>query len=202
MGSLLMCRAQSRGGLGCTDLWKYFLASHLIQLAQWHTSPTSILLVQFERISVVPFYIPGLLWSRSISPKDIAPLVRQSLYLWSYYKEKFRLLSSLPSLAAFLGKPEFPPAFNTGLKFASWTSQGLVTVDSLLQGSSICSFEHLQQNHAFHHSEPFENLCGEASAGITPLLGCTEPTHWYQTHASGVVETGVLSFTHSGTAQF
>lgn len=107
MGQLLMYRAQSRGDLGCPGLWKYFLASRLIQLAQWHTSPTSVPWLQFERISVVPFYLPGLLWSRSISPKDIAPfndIVSQSLYLWSLYKEKFRLLSSPPHLASFFGQ--------------------------------------------------------------------------------------------------
>lgn len=190
MSRLLMHRAQSRGVLGCPDLWKYYLALRLIQLAQWHTPLSSVQWLQFKSISVVPFYLPGLLWSSFVSPKDVAQLngiVGQSLYLWFLYKVKFKLLSNPPCLASFLGDIQFPPAFNTDQEFASWTSQGLVTLDFLLQGSSFCTFELLQHNYALHRSEfykylqilhfftsmvtqkansvksPCENLCGEAS---------------------------------------
>lgn len=190
MSRLLMHRAQSRGVLGCPDLWKYYLALRLHQLAQWHTPLSSVQWLQFKSISVVPFYLPGLLWSSFVSPKDVAQLngiVGQSLYLWFLYKVKFKLLSNPPCLASFLGDIQFPPAFNTDQEFASWTSQGLVTLDFLLQGSSFCTFELLQHNYALHRSEfykylqilhfftsmvtqkansvksPCENLCGEAS---------------------------------------
>lgn len=122
MSRQMMYRAQSRGGLGCPDLWKYFLASCLLQLAQWQASSSSIPWLQFERISVVAFYLPGLLWSGSVSPEDVAPLngiVGQSLYLWSLYRVKFKLLSSPPHLASFLGDPQFPPAFTNDKEYAN-----------------------------------------------------------------------------------
>lgn len=56
-----------------------------------------------------------------------------SFCLWSLYKEN--MLSRSPHLAYFLGEPLFSPVFNIGLEFANWVANGLVTMDSLLQGS-------------------------------------------------------------------
>lgn len=136
-----MYRAKSKGGLGCPDLWKYFLASRLIQLAKWHTSPTSTPWLQFERVSVLFHTTSRVSSGHALFPLKalLLGILSQSLYLWSLYKVKFKLLSSPPHLAFFLGEPQFPPAFNTGLEFSSWTWQGLVTLDSLLQDSSFCS---------------------------------------------------------------
>lgn len=112
MGKVLMYRAQRRGGLGCPDLWKYFLASRLIQMAQWHIVPAPVPWLQFEQISVTPYYLPGILWSRSVSPRDITPLnniVGQSLYLWSLYRKKFKLHSDVPLLSSFFGRTLISP---------------------------------------------------------------------------------------------
>lgn len=124
LGRPLIYRARVRGGLGCPDLLKYFLPSRLIQLAQWHTSPASIPWLQFEQISVAPYYLPVLLWLRSISPKGITPLnniVGQSLYLRSLCSRKFKLKSDTPLLSSFLGEPSFPPAFTSGTSFLGWS---------------------------------------------------------------------------------
>lgn len=127
------------------------MVARLIQLAHWHTSPAHIPWLQFKKSLMMPFYLPGLLWSSSVSPRHIAPLngiMDQCLYLWTLYKERFELLSRPHRLASFLGDPQSPLAFNADLEFATWATHSLVTYDSLLQGTSFCSFEHLQHNYA------------------------------------------------------
>lgn len=114
------------------------------------------------------------------------------------------LLSKPPWLTFFLGDPKFPTAFNTGMEFDIWSSHGLVTLDSLLQGTSFCSLEYLQHTYAFPNSEfykysqichfftdiltqdgeeartLFENLCREGSRDrgiISTLYRCLNDHH-------------------------
>lgn len=182
MGKVLMYRAQRRGGLGCPDLWKYFLASRLIQMAQWHIVPAPVPWLQFEQISVTPYYLPGILWSRSVSPRDITPLnniVGQSLYLWSLYRKKFKLHSDVPLLSSFLGEPSFPPAFSSSLPYHKWIALGLVNLASLLQNASFCSYTHLQRTYDMGKS------------GFHQYL---QIRHFYSTHMKGVVEVSKTPF--------
>lgn len=92
----MVYRPRAMGGLGLPNLWLYYLAARLLQLAQWHTPPHGIPWLRFERISIAPYYLPGLLWAKAICPKDISTLnavVGQSLHLWSLYKHKLFLIT-------------------------------------------------------------------------------------------------------------
>lgn len=136
-------------------MWKY-IASRMVQLAQWHASPAQIPCLRSERISVEQYHLPGLLWRRSFNLRDLSTqneLVSQSYHLWSLYKDKLGLISSLPLLATYLGDPNFPPAFNSFGNFSRWIEKGLVTLESLLHDSSFKSFSSPQRQYDLPHAE-------------------------------------------------
>lgn len=73
-------------------------------------SPTYIPWLHFERISIDPYFLPGILWAGAVYLKDLSPLnlvVGQSLHLSPLYKQKFTLLLPRPRLANFVGDPTF-----------------------------------------------------------------------------------------------
>lgn len=94
--------------------------------------------LHFEMHSVFPYYLPGLLWTRSIRACNVTPLnniIVQSRYLghlWSFYHGKFKLTSPLAPLYSFIGDPDFPPAFQHRDGVARWSSKGLTTFGSKL----------------------------------------------------------------------
>lgn len=117
----LLCRPTTLGGLGLPHLLLYYASARLVQVAQWHSPPARVPWLQFERSSVVPYYLPGLLWLDRVRSKDLTPLngvAGQSLQLWSLYKTSYVLVPHSPCFASFLGDPRFPAAYNIPNNFS------------------------------------------------------------------------------------
>lgn len=99
------------------------LSARLVQLVQWHAPPNHIPWIHYERASIDPYYLLGLLWSSSVRPKFLTSLngeVSPSLHLWSLYRTKYTLIPPKPRLAFFLGDPRFPSAFTSDCDFSKW----------------------------------------------------------------------------------
>lgn len=108
-GRSTLFRSQATGGLGVPHLWQYYLAARLTPLAQLHATSNNILWL-FEFSSILPFFFPGLLWSKVLCSAQFKPInlmVAQSLLLW--YPLSI-ILSKLP-LASYIGDPLFSLAF-------------------------------------------------------------------------------------------
>lgn len=157
----MIYRPLAMGGLWLPNLWLYYLSARLLQLAQWHTSLLGIPWLRFERTSIAPYFLSGLLWATSIRHRDISSLnavVGQSLYLWSLYKKKFFLLPPNPRLASFLGDLTFKAAFPSSNAFALWSSKDLVTLESLQKDGVICPFSTLQSAHSLPRTDFYKYL--------------------------------------------
>lgn len=110
------------------------------------------------RISVAPYYLPDLLWSRSLHLRYVTPLnwvVGQSSHIWSQYEEKYNLLPRYPRLASYLWELTFPLAYTANCEFLRWIEKGLVALESFTKQSS---FSYLQQNYALPRFKVYKYL--------------------------------------------
>lgn len=152
----LMHRPQDRGGLGLPNLWLYFLATRLVQMAQWSSPDTNISWLTFKSTSIHPLNIRGILWSNTklyhiLNKKNT--LIAQLILLWNRIKDNFKLYSATPPLASFLGDPRFPLAFPDHTPFHNWTKNNLTTLKSITLNSKFPSFASLQSRFNFPPSE-------------------------------------------------
>lgn len=107
----LMHRSQHNGGLGLPNLWFYFLAARLVQLAQWFSPDTNISWLNFESTSILPLNLKGILWSNMKSHHTLNKrntIIAHFIQLWNRIKDNFKLSSETPPLASFLGDPRSP----------------------------------------------------------------------------------------------
>lgn len=132
--------------------------------------PTNIPWLTFEAHAILPFFLLGLLWSRSIKPSQFAPL--NTIVYQSLYGKKFHLASPLPPLNSFLGDPDFAPAFHDRTRFLQWCTAGVTTFQSFKEGHHFKSFLQLQVEHEFPPSE---------------LYRYTQIKHFY--HSRGTLES-------------
>lgn len=137
------------------------MVARLAQKAQWHISLNQIPWLQFENVSIRPFYLPGLLWHTMVRPRDTGTLnsiVSKTQHLWSLYHQILKLYFPRPPLSSFLGDRRFPLAFGSPKNFLWWESNSLTTLNSLTQSSQFCSYSYLQQQFDIPRIEFFKYL--------------------------------------------
>lgn len=149
------------GGVGLPDFWLYYLASRFTQIAQWHIPDSKIPWVNFERESILPYQLTGLMWTRNVPNNVIASrntLVSQSLSLWRSFGNKFGLISRAPPGAMFLGDPKFLPGLHNSNIFKHWIDRNLTFLHKFITNSTFTSFEILQSKYKLPHSEHYNFL--------------------------------------------
>lgn len=95
----LMYRTQHSGGLGRPNLWLYYLAARLIQLAQWFSPATNISWLIFETSSILPLNLKGVLWANLKSNHALIKhntIISHLIQLWNRFKDNFKLISGPP----------------------------------------------------------------------------------------------------------
>lgn len=156
-----MHRSQSNGRLSLPNSWCYYLATRFSQLAQWFAPTSQVPCLYFEEHSILPFHLQGLLWSKSIKPREIYPLnmvVAQSYHLWHRFKYKFHLVSSTPP-GFFLCDPHFSPAFRNCIDYRNTFSILVMEVmqshyfNYLFSDNKFRSFHDLHKIHNLPLSE-------------------------------------------------
>lgn len=106
--------------------------------------------------SIFPSYLQGLLWSGIIFQCEIHThntIVGHSYQLWLHHKDTFKLSSTVPPLASFLGDPRFTHAYKDSGSFALWLSNNLTTLRSLAIIMKFPSFDSLQSKYKCPPSE-------------------------------------------------
>lgn len=148
--------------MGLPNLWLYFLAARLIQLAQWFSPATNISWLIFETSSILPLNLKGVLWANLKSNHALIKhntIISHFIQLWNRIKDNFKLLSETPPLASFLGDLRLPQAFTDNSLFNLWIKNNLTTLKSLTLNMNFSSFASLQSRFKLPSTElPQYNL--------------------------------------------
>lgn len=142
--------------MGVPDFWLYYLSSRFSQIAQWHIPNSRIPWIQFEKQSILPYHISGILWSKNIplhKLKSLNLLVSQSLSLWRTYFSKFHLSSTTPINATYLGDPKFPLGLHNTSILSPWISKNLITLSKFITNSRFVDFSSLHSKYQIPNSE-------------------------------------------------
>lgn len=141
-----MHRPQINGGLGLPNLWHYFLAARLSQLSHWFAPNSNIPWKIFESFSISPLNLQGILWSNQYNYHKLNKsnvIVAQFLQLWVKIKDPFKLASSVPPPASFLGDTRFMHSYNDYNTFTIWIENNLITLGSFMIKSEFLPFDTL-----------------------------------------------------------
>lgn len=80
-------------------------------------------------------------------------IVTHSFQLWLKHKNTFKLSSTVPPLASFLGDPRFTQAYKDHSPLTLWLNNNLTSLKSIVCDMKFPTFEFLQSKYGFPNSE-------------------------------------------------
>lgn len=178
-----MFRPQNKGGLGLTNIWQYFLATKLTQMAQWFAPTPYIPWLNFESTSISPHFLQGLLWSDLNSHHKIRKLnniVAHFLQLWPKIDKTLKPSSNTPPLASFLGDSRLLQNHNNN-SFPHWRKNNLTNLRALHSYKTFPSFPTLQSKYNLPSSE---------------LMNYLQIKNFYTEHYSLTIQSQTTLFEH------
>lgn len=143
-------KSPKQGGLGLPDIWLYYLAARWSQIAQWRIQNPKIPWVIFEKDAIQPYSISGLLWGNKIPNHTLEKRnlsVAHSYQLWKLHYKKFKMSSTPPIHASFVGDPKFVALHQDINEYSWWINNNLAALKKFIENTSFTSFFNNQIQH-------------------------------------------------------